>query len=326
MKLFDLHCDSLVEILAAGQGLDKNDFATSAQMSACFESMVQVLAIWVPPGLTGSDAWEYTARHIEFYKSELRRHEALLVPVKNGAALESLTGRLGCVLALENAAGLGGKLRNLERLAQEGVKIITLTWNGENEFAHGVDLARRSFRAAEKNTPAIKGGGGLKPLGRALLREMKAMGMAADLSHLNARGFWEAVGGDLPVLASHSNCRAVYDHPRGLSDAQLTALAQLGAPIGISFAYLRRTQGKGIFAARRDWEAICKNVTHMLELGAEKSLCFGSDYDGHPAPHGLEKAERLPLLREHLIRRGIDKKTADAMLWGSAAAWFKRTF
>jgi membrane dipeptidase len=315
VKLFDLHCDTLDECFDHGGNLALNHYGVSLETGRALENWAQVFAIWIPYTLSGDSAWAYYQGAKALFRRELAAHESRLTQVCTGAELNAAlaAGKCAGILAVENASAIGGDLRRLEQLAHDGVKILTLTWNGENEVACG----------ALHSTPR---GGGLKPFGRQLLRELSALNIAADVSHLNARSFWDAMQFDVPIIASHSNCRAVYDHPRALSDAQIRALVDRGAPVGLTFAYLRSRQGHGAFAARRDRAALYKNTAHFLQLGAQNTLCLGTDYDGTPAPQGLETTNRLPLLRDCLSRRGVDNTTLENIFFGNAYRWFMRTF
>ncbi|MDR1409939.1 MAG: dipeptidase [Oscillospiraceae bacterium] len=328
MNFFDLHCDTLVECYENGASLANNSFGVSLKMKQALGLWAQVFAIWIPAKFSGDRAWDYYQRVTDFFRQELAVHSNRLSQIRTGIELDAAfaAGKCAGILAVENASAIGGDLRRLERMARDGVKIITLTWNGENEVAHGAQFPSAHWRRAGKHTPALCSSGGLKPFGRQLLREMSALNVAADVSHLNARSFWDVIDFDLPILASHSNCRSVYDHPRALSDAQIRTLAERGIPLGLTFAYLRARQGRGAFASCRDWSAIYKNAAYALMLGAADILCVGTDYDGTPAPRGLETTPQLINLRGYLARRGLSRDILDKMFFDNTYGWFKREF
>ena len=138
-----------------------------------------------------------------------------LAGVRTAEAAESARaeGKRYAILAIEGLDGLEGP-EALDRLAALGLRLGTLTWNEENRFASGAT-----------QDP----GRGLTPLGRQMVRRMEELGIVVDVSHLNDGGFRDvmrlAAG---PVIASHSNCRALCPHPRNLSDEQLRAIRGCG--------------------------------------------------------------------------------------------------
>jgi len=96
-------------------------------------------------------------------------------------------------------------IRNLYRI---GVRVVTLTWHQRNMVADGSGEPSNS---------------GLSKFGREWVREMNRIGMIIDVSHLGQNGFWDTIEmSQRPIIASHSNARALCDHPRNLHDDQLT--------------------------------------------------------------------------------------------------------
>jgi membrane dipeptidase len=306
VRLFDLHCDTLGECLDHGGTLAQSPHAVSLAMRPeSFAPWAQVFAVWIPEHLRGDAAWQYFVRaHVRFTRDAQDNAEVIAhVTAADQLAAAHETGRCAAILAVENASVLGGDLRRVEALARAGVRILTLTWNGENEAGFG---ALANARA------------GLKPFGRALLRELAQCGIAADVSHLNEPGFWQALDSDAQILASHSGACAVFEHPRNLHDAQIRALVQKDAPIGLTFAYPCRRFGRN---ARRDLRALTRHAAHMLALGAHDTLCLGTDFDGTPPPRGMSTFADLAQLHTALTAQGMD---ADAIFYRNALRWFAR--
>ena len=132
-------------------------------------------------------------------------------------------GQIGVLLSIEDGAALEGSLSALRAFYRLGVRAMGLTWNGRNELGEGVGAAKGA-------------GGGLTAFGRDVVREMNRLGMIVDVSHLSEAGFWDVLEiSDAPVIASHSNAKAVCDHRRNLTDRQIKALADAGGVMGINF-------------------------------------------------------------------------------------------
>ncbi len=117
------------------------------------------------------------------------------------------------------------KLANLRNFHRLGVRSVQLTHNGRNELGDGL---------IDRGT-----GGKLSQYGVAVIREMNRLGMLVGVSHLSEAGFYHALEvSEKPIVATHSNCRALYDHQRSLTDDQIKALASQGGVVGIQFLKL----------------------------------------------------------------------------------------
>lgn len=203
---------------------------------------------------------------------------------------EAKEGDTAFMLSVEGCDLLDGHGEMLYDWRKQGVRMAALTWNYENCVA----------------TPASKdASSGLKPFGREAVREMQRLKMAVDVSHLNEGGFYELLEMGVVPLASHSCCRKLCDHTRNLTDDQLRALFFAGGYVGVNFypAFLRRDE-------KADIRDVCDHVIHMLEMGGEGKIGFGSDFDGiEMKPAGLSGPQDFPALLNALCRRGLDEKT-----------------
>ncbi len=201
---------------------------------------------------------------------------------------EAPTGILSC----EGGEMLEGSIERFhEFMARARLRMIALTWNFENEIGY----------------PAMGGEKrGLKPFGLALVREMDAAGVRADVSHLNEAGFWDLMDrARLAPIASHSDCRWLCDVPRNLTRDQVKAIIDRKGYIGINFYsdFLRSDGRATLEDAVRHIDAIC-------EMGGEKVLGFGSDFDGIERwPDGLGDPTGFPLLLDALRKRGYSEAT-----------------
>lgn len=204
------------------------------------------------------------------------------------------------IISIEGGEMLEGSLERydeFDRLARP--RMIALTWNHENEIG----------------CPAAGGSkAGLKPFGRALVREMARRGCLADVSHLNEGGFWELIEtAELPPIASHSNCRALCGHPRNLTDEQIRALIDRGGFIGINF-YARFVREEGPVTT----EDLFRHIDHIAQMGGIHVLGFGSDFDGIDEwPEDLASPLDFPRLMDLLARRGYREADLQAIAHGN---------
>lgn len=212
-------------------------------------------------------------------------------------------GKTKFMLSVEGCDLLKADETLLASWRKKGVRIAALCWNYENVLC----------------TPAcISADAPLKPFGREAAREMQRLGIAADTSHLNERGFWDLLEMGVVPMASHSCARALCDHKRNLTDDQLKALFEAGGYVGVNF-YPAFLSADG----QADVERVCDHVVHMLEMGGEGHIGFGSDFDGiERKPVGLDGPQDFPKLIRALRARGLD----EALIEGIAGQNLLRYF
>lgn len=196
------------------------------------------------------------------------------------------------ILSIEGGDLLGGSIRVLRNLFHLGARSLTLTWNNRNEISDGCSEEPH--------------GSGLSNFGKNVVKEMNKLGMLIDVSHLSEKGFWNVL--DLsshPIIASHSCCQIICNHPRNLSDKQLKALAQNGGLIGINFypAFLKDTPHKVSI------DDVVKHIIHASQVMGTEHVGIGSDFDGiEQVPQGLEDVTKIPHLIEKLECSGFSSE------------------
>ncbi len=236
--------------------------------------------------------------------------------------------KVACVMSIEGGEALQGDLRVLRMLHRLGVRCLGLTWNQRNLLADGVGESRTC--------------GGLTRLGVRAVEEMNRLGIIVDVSHLAEPGFWDVVKiCKQPFIASHSNARAVCDHPRNLTDKQIVALAEAGGVMGMNFAayFVSETVRKEAMRLRSrglrpgDMKAVATlddlldHVDHIVRLVGVDHVGIGSDFDGiSQTPQGLEDVTKLPLVTEGLLRRGYDEEDVQRILGGNFMRVFRQVW
>lgn len=261
---------------------------------------IQTLTCWNEPQHIGLPAFARAMEKIGAFYQAQRQGDLRLVTKR--ADLDA--PGLGFVLSLEDAAPCMGSIRHLEALYAVGVRMIGLTWNGRNEIADGVGVGPKP--------------GGLTDVGRELVAHMQQLGIVVDLSHIAEIGFWDVLEASTkPVACSHSNAKAVHEHRRNLTDAQITAIAQQGGVIGMCFApAFLAPDSPGI-------EDVVRHIDHICELAGPDVIGLGSDFDGIAnVPVGLEDVSKLPALTAELLKRGYAESDLEKMLGGN----WKRVF
>lgn len=288
MLICDTHADTLYaladESRPAGRPLD----VTARRLTEGGHARVQCLALFVSTG--GMDL------RPTIVERELAAFERLKAEgfCQITDLSQARAGVPNAMLTIEGGEAFGGNPGQVDRFADMGVRMAALVWNNENGLAH----------------PAVGGeAGGLTPLGREMVRRMRARHMAVDVSHLNERGFYDLLDGQAPPLASHSCARALCGHPRNLTDDQLRALFEAGGYVGVNF-FPRFLSDD----CRADIDRVIDHIAHMCDLGGENQVGLGSDFDGIDAwPEGLRHAGDIPALLEGMRRRGFAEPLVEAV-------------
>ncbi len=303
MDYFDLHCDTIYECTLRGQALWENRLALSLSKGQGFGRWCQTFALFIPDKYKGKQAVDFYEKLLDTYRTELSRNVPNVAHCNNASDITKAVENCKCaaILSVENASALAGDISRVSTLYDDGVRMMTLTWNGDNELASGVKGS----------------GGGLTSFGIRVVEEMGRLGMLCDLSHLNERGFWEvAEMGVAPLVASHSNLKSVCDNPRNLTDEQFKAICRSGGVMGINF-YKE-------FLCGDSFEKIYANICYALELGGEDCVAFGSDFDGAQMDYRINSVDKMDNLCDYLLSKGLSQRVLNKLCFDNAFRMFRK--
>lgn len=206
-------------------------------------------------------------------------------------------GKKSIMLGIENGLAIEDDIRNIAHFAQRGIVYITLCHNGDNAICD-------SARGTQTH-------GGVSAFGEQVIREMNRLGVVVDLSHGAETSFFDALSiSQTPIVCSHSNCKALCDVPRNLTDAQLKALAQAGgvAQITLYHGFLRKEGEADI----RDAMA---HLNHAIDVMGIDHVGLGTDFDGDGGIKGLADASELINFTTALLRQRFSKADIKK-IWG----------
>ena len=230
-----------------------------------------------------------------------------LIPVTSAKEIiqAKKQGKAAGMLSIEGADVIEGRIEMLGAFHRLGVRMVGLVHSLRNQLADGVTDRRT--------------GGGLSELGVQAVEELDRLNMIIDVSHLNDEGYWDVIEhtGN-PIIASHSNSRAICDHPRNMTDEMIEALAQNGGVMGMNFAppFVHPTDAT--------LEGIVDHIDHIVGLVGPDHVGLGSDYDGIPyTPKGLEDVTKIPDITTELIKRGYNDEDISKILGGNHLRLFK---
>ena len=221
-----------------------------------------------------------------------------LVPVTSyGEIIDAKKrGKVCGMLSIEGADVIEGRIELLGVFHRLGVRMVGLVHSLRNQLADGVTDRRT--------------GGGFSELGVQAVEELNRLGMIIDVSHLNDEGFWDVIENSKnPVIVSHSNSRAVCNHPRNMTDEMIQALAENGGVMGMNFA------PSFVHPVEATLEGIVDHIDHIVDLVGPDHVGLGSDFDGIPyTPKGLEDVSKMPDITSELIKRGYSEKDIKKIL------------
>ena len=305
--IFDLHCDTAYALLSREDRMvDKQlksnklhiDLQRAAQLPgyclcfACFTTPLEQL----PPKMSVIDLFE---RELNGILNEIDKHPDV---IRQAFSAEEIRvnqekGIMSAVLTIEGPAGFGFDPALLEMMYGVGFRISTLGWNEDNPL-----------------TGSHKTGNGLTDMGREYVKECQRLGILVDVSHISDAGFWDIMNmTQAPIIATHSNSRAVWDTSRNLTDDMFRAICQTGGVAGINlFSWFL---GKDATL-----DTVCDHIFHFLEMDPNgEHIAFGGDLDGCDAlPNGFTGVESYPDLVQRLLQRGAGEKIVENICWNNA--------
>jgi membrane dipeptidase len=283
-----------------------------SQLSRYIDGGVDFLSINI-----GYDAfpWDHTVRTVAAYRHWLLQHGDQYVVVDGIKDIDraKAEGKLAVAFDLEGAVALGGQLSMLAVYRKLGVRQMHFVYNLNNEAGGGCQDDDQ----------------GLTDFGRSLVDEANRLGIVLDCSHVGYRSSLEVIDRSAePVVFSHSNSKAVVDHPRNITDEQMHAVASRGGLVGVT--------GVGRFLG--DPEARSSTFVHAVDIAVQTvgidHVCIGLDYTWKrgaafskfrafwPEEHyhgtfAYLGPHQLPEITELLLRRGYEEKDIRALFGGN---------
>ena len=317
---FDAHCDTISRCLETGEtsALDYGDsreeqcryYAASAHLrrngghidlerSRQFSRCAQFFALFHDAAEAPADGlWAQCRRMHDFFLREMVDNADIVCHCRTGREVDeaAAAGKTAALLSIEGADLLDCDVHKVETVTHWGVRLLNPVWNRANVLS---------------GTNAEDPERGLSAKGRDFIRALEEYGIYPDVSHLSDAGFWDLVHiARRPIVASHSNARAVCPHRRNLTDDQFRAIRDSGGVVGLNL-YLH-------FVGQPTMDALVAHVEHFLALDGEKTLCLGGDLDGCEAlAAGMTGMQDVPKLYEALKARGYSDALLEDIFWNN---------
>ena len=258
----------------------------------------QVFAISSVRDRTRPYALRTAMKMIDIFYRECDKNKDSITPVitHDDILKAAREGKVAAMLSIEGADVIEGKIGLLRVFHRLGVRMVGLVHSLRNELADGVADSRTK--------------GGLSELGVQAVEELDRLGVLIDVSHLSDAGFWDLMDvAKGPVMASHSNARAVCDHPRNMTDEMIEAMADRGGVMGMNFA------PGFVHPTHATVQGVVDHIDHIVGLVGPDHIGLGSDFDGIPyTPVGLEDVTRMPNITAELVKRGYAEEDVRKIL------------
>lgn len=318
MKVVDMHCDTIGELWKAEKAgkpisLRSNSLHIDLEKMQKGDYLLQNFAMFVFLGRE-KDPLVNVLEMIDVYNRAMAENADIIGPVLNYEDIEKnrAAGKLSGMLTIEEGAVLKGNPYVVRSLYQLGVRMLTLTWNFENEIGYPNTIVKAKDYDPSRHY-------GLKPEGIEIVREMNRVGMIVDVSHLGDDGFWDVVKYcDGPFVASHSNARAACNHTRNMTDDMIRALADKGGVMGLNFCGdFLNPNGKSRV------EDMVRHAKHIINVGGSDILGLGTDYDGIDGDLELDHCDKMPLLAQEMERQGFSTQQIEKIFHGNVLRLYR---
>lgn len=344
--IVDGHCDTPYRLIRHNLHLDEHDTEAQLDLKSMREGGITAsfFAAYVPPFYAGRGAARFAYRVIDLIHEEVRRNAGVLTFCTDAAGIRQAKtdGKTAILIGVEGGHAIEDSLSILRDLYKLGARYLTLTHVNTNNWCDSSGDAGRH--------------NGITDFGREVVRTMNDLGMIVDISHVSDAAFYAVLETTrVPLVATHSSCRALCRHPRNMTDPMLRDLAKNGGICMINFfsAFLndrvaevimnsqKRLRSEGAGGTEEmpndatDWdlylqwfntlgcpqatlEDAADHVIHAAEVAGVDHVGIGSDFDGVPSlPNDLQTASGLPLLTARLLERGMSEADVEKILGGN---------
>ena len=291
--VFDLHCDTALALmgrdLMGGIELKKNDLQIDLERAGKLPGYAQCFACFTTPAMR---EWHQASPLVIFERemgtilSEIEKNNKVIRLAYTAKDVRDNLekGIMSAILTIEGPAGFSFDPGLLQDLYLVGFRMTTLGWNEQNLL-----------------TGSHVTGGGLTDAGRLYVKEAQKVGMIVDVSHISDEGFWDIMKiTEKPIVASHSNSRAVFDVSRNLTDDMFKAICETGGVAGIN-------QYASFIGENPDLDTVCDHILHWLELDPDcRHIALGGDLDGcDKLSAGFDGVQSYPVLAQRLLEHGL---------------------
>ena len=300
--MIDLHCDTIMQLLDYPDSGDlyRNTWKIDIEKLQKAHSKIQDFALFINMGETNDPYGRYEEMR-NLCVSQIHHYGEHIQHVLSYQDVESVykSGKIGALMSIEEGGVLGGDLNKLKQAYQDGVRLITLTWN----YPNGLGEPHCGEQHKKLTSKGVE-----------FVEAMQDLGIIVDCSHLNDAGT-EQLGDilDVPFVASHSNAREVTAHTRNLPDNLIKLIANKGGVIGLNFAqsFLGTSPVSRI-------DDIVKHGLYLINKGGEDVVALGTDFDGIKPNTEIKDASEMYRLYDAFKEAGLSVEQCEKLFWKNA--------
>jgi len=310
--VFDLHNDVL-EKAVVGYDISVRHSTDHSDLPRFREGGMdaQMFAVWTDwTDSVDHPYYAYTLAMIDTFRSQIRRNASTFTQARtyDEVMQADASGKFAGVIGVEGGHAIENDLQKLSALYDLGARYLTITWNNSLPWA---------VSAADSRSSTV----GLSEFGRQVIRTMDSLGMIVDVSHTGIKTIQDILATTKnPIIASHSGVRALNNHYRNLTDAQIDSIAARGGVIGVVFypTFLSSRRTATI-------DTVIRHIDYIRNRVGVDAIAIGADYDGmESVPVGLEDVSKLPNLTNALLRRGYSISDVHKILGGNYLRVFRQ--
>jgi membrane dipeptidase len=333
-----------IEGLASGSN-ERPDHPLMTDMARLHQGHVggQFWSVYIPSEVTSDAAIREALEQIDIVRRLVKAYPNDLALARTADDIVRIhkSGKVASLIGVEGGHQMGGSMAALRSYYDLGARYMTLTHFKDNEFADSAT-----------DDPKY---GGLNDFGRAVVHEMNRLGMLVDLALVSPDTMRDAIEvTKAPVIFSHSDARAISNHPRNVPDDVLAMLPANGGVVMVNFYTGHLSEPYRLWSAERsaeqarldslyvgqpdirdakmkEWEGahpapkaeiglVADHIEHIVKIAGHDHVGLGGDLDGigyEDAPPGMNSVSGYPLLFAELIRRGWSDKDLGKLAGGN---------
>lgn len=302
-SIVDSHCDTPMLYQSSGFDLGKRNTQAQVDIVKMEQGGVDatITVAYIPQSTKKNDAPKLALSTLVRFMDDISKYPDYVSLARNSKDIadNKSNGKRSIMLGVENGLALGDDLSNLDILHEMGVIYITLCHNGAN------DICDSAVGAPQHS--------GVSEFGARVISRMNELGITVDISHSSHQSTLDAITlSRQPIIASHSSCKALCDHPRNLSDEAIHAIAQNGGVVQVcAYAgFLSHTPN----ASRLD---IIEHAEHIIKLVGYNHVGIGSDFDGGGGVEGFMDSSDFKKITIDLLRQGHSPMNISRIMGGN---------
>ena len=303
LSVIDMHCDTMTRLARFGKSFVDYDGHISLKKMQEGNYLMQCFAIFLYLEAT-PNPYEQCNKYIDYFDNVMEENKNAIRKVTTvEEILENREkGLMSALLTIEEGEAIEGSVEKLQHFYDRGVRMMTLTWNFANQLAYPNYVYEGKIDTER----------GLTEKGIEVVKKMCELGMIVDVAHLNDAGIYDVFKyATKPIVASHSNARAVHNVPRNLSDDMIVKLRENGGIMGINYCpdFISENTNENQIPD------IIRHIKHIVKVGGIETVGLGSDFDGIPTPIGMSDCTKTNDLYDALVKEGFSEEDIDKIFY-----------